>query len=237
MPLRGRKQISHSLCGGSSGCEDFAGPRQPSVGIEIAAENNHQIDVLADVALGCNLICRCVFDAIADYLAQPYLTRRPALRRKEFRQMGKHPSSEFLYFPLRKNVDLFLPNRQHHPSLRRSYSQANDLRKLCGTVLFRTGFRVAIDWGPNYTVGTDAKFVLHCGNAFVRELGSADTAAPVGAVQLLVAGLRRADACDRSSPSPGQHGKSDPYTVDFSGFVHQVELEAIGRTAGHLIGD
>ncbi len=110
MPLRGPKQVTHFLCGRSSAGEYLAGPGQASIGIEITTENDHHVDVLADVALGCNLISRRALDAIPYYFAQPYFTHSLALGREEFRQMGKHPSSEFFYFPLRKNVNLFLPN-------------------------------------------------------------------------------------------------------------------------------
>ena len=96
--------------------EDFPRPWKPFIGIEIAPEDDHQIDELADIPLDSDVVCSRALDPVLDRFAKPQFARGSTLLREELPQVGQHPFLELLHLQLRKDCELCLPNRQHRRS-------------------------------------------------------------------------------------------------------------------------
>src|SRR6266699_108117 len=111
MTLRGRMQGPHSLLGVPRISEDQAGPWISLVRIEIAAQDHHQIDVLADIPLAVESVRRGALDSVTDRLAQSELAGGLALFREECPQVGNHPVFEPLNLRFREGDKLGPSNR------------------------------------------------------------------------------------------------------------------------------
>src|SRR5229473_2789474 len=94
MTLRGFMQGPHLRLGVLQLSENHAGPGISLVRIEIAAQDYHQIDVLADIPLAVESVRRGALDSVTDCLAQMELAGGLALLREECPQVGNHPVFE-----------------------------------------------------------------------------------------------------------------------------------------------
>jgi len=81
--------------------------------IEVTPENDHQIDVLANVTPVGYAVGRGALNAVLDGLTKVPLSRGVTLSREESAQVRKHPVFKLPDFRLREYFELFRANRQH----------------------------------------------------------------------------------------------------------------------------
>jgi hypothetical protein len=86
--------------------ENLARPAQAFIRIEIPTEDNHEVNVFADIAFGCDPVTGGAPKAVSDGFAELPLTQSRALLREKFPQMNDHPVFEILYVRLRKHLEL-----------------------------------------------------------------------------------------------------------------------------------
>jgi hypothetical protein len=83
------------------------------IGVEILPEDNHQIDIFADIGSGLYSVPAGTVDSVPHQLPNLLIAGRCALRGEEFFQMHQHPIFELPYFHLRKYRELLSANDQH----------------------------------------------------------------------------------------------------------------------------
>ena len=96
--------------------EDFAGPGQAIVSVEAVAEDAHQGDVFADVALGFKAVLPGARDAELDQLTGSDLAQRITLLGKEFAQMHPHARDEIGMGGFGQLVPGGIAYREHSPN-------------------------------------------------------------------------------------------------------------------------
>ncbi len=111
MGLGGSVQSLNLCARGRPICENLARPCMSFVCVEILAENDHQINKLAHIALGGYFVPGSAFDPMLDQVSKLWLTERLTLSREKLPQMGAHPIFEFLNFRLGECRHLGRSNR------------------------------------------------------------------------------------------------------------------------------
>lgn len=88
-------------------------PSVPSVSVEVPAQHNHQVNVLADIPFCRDAVGGCATNPVANEVQHlRFTTFCGALAWKEPGQMGDHPVFELADLFLREHAELFVPDRE-----------------------------------------------------------------------------------------------------------------------------
>ena len=93
--------------------EDGLGPGEIGIFIEVAAVNNHQVDVFANVALGDDFVGGGALCAVLDGFAEFGFAEGFGLFGEDFFEMGKHAAFEGFFAEGAEGGELFFADSEH----------------------------------------------------------------------------------------------------------------------------